>query len=84
MPMQELRNIRAGWKKYANLRVFAVLVIEEQEPLSHFPRRVPNNGISVCVIGRRPVKDFHAQRTLLQQIRLTGKRVFNNVFEQAG
>ena len=59
-----------------------MLVIVEQKSLSDFAGGVPNNGVGICVVCRRPIENLDAQSPLLQEIRLSVQGVLDNVLEQ--
>jgi hypothetical protein len=71
MPKEELRDIGTSRERDADAGPGALFRIVEQEPLAHFAGGVAHHRIAVGVPGWRPVEDFHAQRSLLEQIRLT-------------
>ena len=82
MPMQELRDIRAGRQGYPDSGTAGVFGIVEQEPFAHFTRRVAHHGIGIGVVSRRALKHFHAQRPLFELVEVARQGVVHDVLQQ--
>ena len=82
--LNELGNIGTGGQRNPDRGRPALLGVEKEQPLPHFPGGIANHCVGVRVVVMGAIEDLNAQRALFQQVRFVRERVFHDEPEQSG
>ena len=80
--VKKLRHIGARRQRNVDAGCSSAVVIVGGEPFAHLPGREAHYSVGVGVVGRRPVKDIHANGSLFQQVGFARQRGLHHVLQQ--